>query len=72
MVSNIGKEDAVKRVAHLLNVIGKDSQELYIRKTFKLSDDDCKDVTKVLDTFKANVIYEHYVFNKRTQEVGEC
>jgi len=67
MVSKISKEDVVKRMAHLLNVIGKDGH-----KPFKLSDNDYKDVTKALDVFEANIIYEHYIFNKRTQEVGEC
>jgi len=62
-------------VAHLLNVIGKDAQELY--ETFTLTDDDCKDVTKVLEVFEtrcvpvSNVIYERYMFNKHTQEAGE-
>jgi len=67
MVSKIGKEDAVKRVAHLLNVIGKDGQELHL--TFKLLDNDYKDVTKALDVFAANVIYEHNVFNKHNKRL---
>ena len=46
-------------MAYLLNVVGKDGQEL--RETFTLSE--CVPM--------ANVIYEHYMFNKRTQEVGE-
>ena len=45
IASKIDKEDGVVRVTHLLNVIGKDAQDLY--KTFTLSDDDRKDVTKV-------------------------
>lgn len=60
---------------HLFNVAGKDGQELY--ETFILSKDDSKNITKVLKAFKArcvpveNVIYEHYMFNRHTQEVGE-
>jgi len=61
------------RVAHLLNVIGKDTQELYET----LTDKDRKNVTKVLEAFEtrcvpvSNVIYERYIFNTHTQEAGE-
>ena len=75
IVSKIDNEDDVVRVAHLLNVIGRDTQELF--ETFNLSADDLKDVTKVLKVFEtrcvpvSNVIYERYMFNKRIQEAGE-
>jgi len=68
------EEDGKVRVAHLLNVIGKDAQDLY--ETFTLSNDD-KDITKVLAAFEArcvpeiNVIYKHYIFNRHVQEPGE-
>ena len=63
------------RVAHLLNVIGKEGQDMF--ETFTLSEADQKDIKKVLDEFQArcapvtNVIYERYLFNKRIQEAGE-
>ena len=69
------EEDGEVRVAHLLNVIGKDAQDLY--ETFTLSADDKKDITKVLAAFEArcvpetNVIYKRYMFNRRVQEPGE-
>ena len=75
IAAKIDKEEGAIRVAHLLNVVGKDGQELY--ETFTLAEDDKKDITKVLEAFKArcvpvaNVIYERYMFNKHTQQVGE-
>ena len=75
ITAKINKEDGAIRVAHLLNVVGKDGQELY--ETFTLSEEDSKNISKVLKAFEARcvavekVIYEHYMFNKRTQEVGE-
>ena len=63
------------RVAHLLNVIGKEGQDMF--ETFTLLDDGQKDIKTVLEEFEArcapitNVIYERYLFNKRTQEIGE-
>ena len=73
--AKIDKEDGPVRVAHLLNVIGKDGQDMF--DTFALEGDDRKDITKVLQEFETrctpvtNVIYERYVFNKRTQQPGE-
>ena len=73
--SKIDKEEGPVRVAHLLNVIGKDGQDMY--ETFSLSDTDRTDITKVLREFEArcipvtNVIYERYILNKRIQEPGE-
>jgi len=70
--SKINKEEGPIRVAHLLNVIGKEGQEMF--ETFDLPDDD---ITKVLQEFETrcspvtHVIYERYIFNKRTQEPGE-
>lgn len=64
--AKIDKEDGAVRVAHLLNVIGKDAQDLY--ETFNLAEDDQKDISKVLEAFEArcipaaNVIYECYMF----------
>ena len=74
--SKINKEEGAVRVVHLLNVIGKDGQEMF-DETFSLSDTDSADITKVLREFEArctpvtNVIYERYIFNKRIQESGE-
>ena len=45
-------------MAHLLNVVGKDGQELY--ETFTLSEEDSKSITKVFEARcvpVANVIY---------------
>ena len=73
--SKINKEEGPVRVAHLLNVIGKEGQEMF--ETFSLSDTDCADIAKVLEEFEArctsvtHVIYERYIFNKRVQEPGE-
>ena len=45
--------------------------------TFMLPEEDCGDITKVLNEFEAkcapvsNMIYKQYVFNKSTQDVGE-
>lgn len=63
------------RVAHLLNVIGTEGEDMF--KTFNLLEMNCNDISKVLQEFETrcapvtNVIYERYVFNKRTQEQGE-
>ena len=73
--AKIDKEDGAVRVAHLLNVIGKDAQDLY--ETFNLAEDDQKDISKVLEAFEArcipaaNVIYERYMFNRRVQDASE-
>ena len=63
--AKIDKEDGTVRVAHLINIIRKEAQDLY--ETFNLSEEDQKDITKVLEAFEApcvpvtNVIYERYV-----------
>ena len=73
--SKIDKEEGPVRVAHLLNVVGKDGQEMF--ETFPLSEGDRGDIVKVLQEFEnrctpvTHVIYERYIFNKRTQEPGE-
>ena len=41
--TKIDKEDGAVRVAHLLNVIGKDAQDLH--ETFNLAEDDQKDIS---------------------------
>ena len=43
-------EEGFIRVAHLLNVIGKDSQDMFDR--FSLSETDRKDIAKVLQVFE--------------------
>jgi len=68
MAAKINTEDGPVRVAHLLNVIGKDGQDMF--DTFSLSEIDQKDIVKVLQAFETrctpitNVIYERYIFNK--------
>ena len=71
--AKIDKEDSPVRVAHLLNVIGKDGQDML--DTFSLTETDQKDIAKVLQEFETrctsvtNVIYKRYVFNKRVNAV---
>ena len=73
--TKIDKEEGAVQVAHLLNVIGKDAQDLY--ETFNLAEDDQKDISKVLEAFEtrcipaANVIYERYMFNRCVQDASE-
>ena len=73
--SKINKEEGPVRVAHLLNVIGKEGQEMF--ETFSLSEEHRGDIDRVLEEFEArctpvtHVIYERYLFNKRVQEPGE-
>ena len=70
--AKINIEEGLIRVAHLLNVIGKDSQDMFDR--FSLSETDRKDIAKVLQVFETritNMIYEWYIFNQRAQEPGE-
>ena len=73
--AKINTEDGPVRVAHLLNVIGKDGQDMF--DLFSISETDQKDIVKVLQAFETrcmpitNVIYERYIFNKRAQEPGE-
>jgi len=60
------------RVTHLLNVIGKDAQDLY--KTFTLINDTLPRLLQPLEAHcipEINVIYEHYMFNRCVQEPGE-
>ena len=52
IAAKINKEDGAIRVAHLLNIVGKDGQELY--ETFTLSEDS-KNITKVLEAFETKV-----------------
>ena len=74
--AKIDKEAGTVRVAHLLNVIGKDGQDMF--DTFSLEGDDRIDIEKVLQEFETrctpvtNVIYERYIFNKRAQQPGEA
>ena len=74
--AKIDKEEGVVRVAHLINVIGKEAQDLY--ETFDLSEENQKDIAKVFEAFEArcvpvsNVIYERYMFNKRAQMQGKA
>ena len=51
VAAKINKEEGEVRVAHLLNVIGKDAQDLY--KTFSLTDGERKDIVKVLEDFES-------------------
>ena len=51
VAAKINKEEGEVRVAHLLNVIGKDVQDVY--QTFTLSDDDRKNVVKVFEAFES-------------------
>lgn len=75
IASKINKESGAVRVAHLLNVIGKEGQDMF--DTFNLSKEDRVDITKVLQEFESrclpvsNVIYKRYVFNQKAQEAGE-
>ena len=75
VATKIDKEGGAVRVAHLLNVIGKEGQDMF--DTFNLNDEDCVNVAKALQEFEnrclpvSNVIYERYVLNKRVQEAGE-
>ena len=49
--SKIDKEEGPARVAHFLNVISREDQEMF--DTFSLSDGDWVDITEVLQEFKA-------------------
>ena len=73
--SKIDKEEGPVRVAHLLNVIGKEGQEMF--EMFSLSEEHRRDINRVLGEFEArctsvtHMIYEHYLFNKRVQQPSE-
>ena len=73
--SKIDKEEGPVQVAHFLNVIGREGQEMF--DTFSLSDGDRVNITKVLQEFEArcapvtHIIYEQYIFNKIVQEPGK-
>jgi len=60
--AKINKEEGPVRVAHLLNVIGKDGQDMF--DMFSLTAEDQQDIGKVLQEFVTrctpitNVIYE--------------
>ena len=63
------------RIAIFLNCIGEEALELF--NTFKLADADKKLLTKVKGAFesyikpKTNIIYERYMFYKRSQGPSE-
>lgn len=64
------------RVATLLICMGAEALSVYDGLKFE-SEEDRKDIIKVLQVLEdfcigqTNVIYEHYTFNKREQEVNE-
>ena len=68
VAAKIDKECSPVRVAHLLNVIGRDGQDLF--ETFMLSEEDHGNITKVLQEFEARYVPVskcNIVFNKRIQ-----
>lgn len=69
------KEDGKTQVAILLNLIGEDGIEVF--NTFKLEEEDAKDIKIVLDKFEEycqplkNVIFERYKFFNIAQKEGK-
>ncbi|KAB0790508.1 hypothetical protein PPYR_15094 [Photinus pyralis] len=68
-------KDGETKVAIFLNIIGEEAVEVF--NTMFISDDDRKDIDKVIEAFegyclpKTNVVYERFVFHKRNQCEGE-
>lgn len=73
--SSLIKKDKETQAAILLNLVGESGLDLF--NSFKLSEDEVKDVEKVLAAFegfctpKVNEVYERYKFNRRMQKEGE-
>ena len=73
--SGLNKNDKETQAAILLNLVGEGGLELF--NSFKISEEEKKDVTKVREAFEGfctpnvNEVYERYKFNRRIQKVGE-
>ena len=75
LASKLIKENGEVQVATLVYCMGSEAENVY--KTFDLSDDDQKNVLRVLEKLdnhfvpKRNIIHERPVFNQRVQKQGE-
>ena len=76
--TGISKQEGPVRVAHFLNVIGREGVQLF--DTFTLDEDSHESADKIDDVIakfesrclpQRNETYERYLFNKREQEPGE-
>jgi len=75
LASKLIKENGEVQVATLVYCMGSEAENVY--ETFDLSDDDQKNVLRVLEKFddhfvpKRNIIHERAVFNQRVQKQDE-
>ena len=75
LASKLVKENGEVQVATLVYCMGSEAENVY--ETFDLSDDDQKNVLRVLEKFddhfvpKRNIIHERAVFNQRVQKHDE-
>ena len=74
--AGISQKDGPVRVAHFLNIVGREGVQLF--DTFTFAEDESADnIDDVLAKFESrclpqrNQTYERYLFNKREQEPGE-
>ena len=60
----INKEDVTVRVAHLLNVIGTESEDMF--KTFNLLEMDCNDISRFYKNSKQGVLLSQMLYMRDT------
>ncbi|TND00208.1 MAG: hypothetical protein FD120_2790 [Gammaproteobacteria bacterium] len=76
LAAKLKDEDEDVQVAHLLTLIGRDANDVYLTFTWATVDD-AKKIALVLEKFdqycspRVNVPFERYKFRMRTQESGE-
>ena len=76
LATELNKKAEERQVAMLLMIIGEDAQDVFSTFTWG-NDGDAKKINLVLKQFEEycepikNVLFEHFRFNKRTQEPGE-
>ena len=76
--TGISKQEGPVRVAHFLNVIGREGVQIFDTFTFyEASDESADNLDDILAKYEyrclpqSNETYERYLFNTREQEPGE-
>jgi hypothetical protein len=77
IAADLGEVTAKKRAAVFLACVGSEIHAVFRTIHFE-NEEHRSDITQIIEAFErhcvgqANVTYERYVFNQRTQQTGEC